>query len=652
MMNIHKMQNLQDIVIKCCRYILIGILICIYIMLVHNYVNNNICQSRGSFLTISILYGLIAFALCNFQYWQKDVNRRRFIEYGNFVLFFMIPLCAFYIVEIIYNPYLENISFISIIMNYLIFMALELGIYLLSRNFKMAFSLVLLFAWIFGIANYYVLQFKGNPLLPSDLMSYRTAMSVADNYSFDLSDPIVHGSLLYLFVLCIMLYVPNRNKALRIRQKLTMLGLGILQVVLLAFLVINVNLAKIVDVTLDAWDPQNTYYKNGALFTFVMEAQSMLVSKPDDYSRKEVYEILESYSDNGSLSKEEEVPSVIVIMNESFSDLGVIGNFQSDPLFENINNMTSYAMRGNVYVSVGGGGTCNSEFEFLTGNSMANFSGNVYPYQMYDLSNVPNLAAAFLNQGYETVAIHPAQGNNWNRNNVYPQLGFQKFLSIEDMQDLQLIRCYASDASNYQQVIKEYENKNGPIFIFNVTMQNHGGYTSDLAELDLINVEKKYRKYKDVVKYLTLIKESDRAFGELISYFSKVEEPVIICMFGDHQPALDEEFISGLQGQNRTGISEQQKRCITPYIVWCNYDSELQNINKDMSLNYLGAQVLKLAGIKTEYTSFLLDMQEKIPIINKLGYRTLDGNWYSTNVYNELVSQYRNMQYYMLFDNE
>lgn len=650
-MRIKKMQNLQDILKKCCRYIVIVTLISIYILLVHNYVNNNICLSRGSFLKISVFYALIALALYNIQYWRKTIKVKLFLEYGNLFLFLMIPICAFYIVEVIYNPFYCDISLRSIVVNYFIFMALELGIYLLSNNVKMSFCLVLSLAWIFGIANYYVLQFKGNPLLPSDLLSYRTAMSVADNYSFDLSDAIVNGFLLYLFVLCIILYVPQKNKILMVKRKVAMLGVGILQVALFVFLVININLAEILDVTLDAWDPKNTYYKNGALFTFVLETQSMIVSRPDDYSRKEVCEILNHYNNDNDLINEETVPSVIVIMNESFSDLGVIGEFQSDPLFENMNNMT-YVMKGNVYASVMGGGTCNSEFEFLTGNSMANFSGNVYPYQMYDLKNVPNLAAAFLEQGYETIAMHPAQRNNWNRNNVYAQLGFQKFISLENMQDLQAIRWYASDASNYQQIINEYENKNGPIFIFNVTMQNHGGYDSDLAELDLVNIEKKYRKFKDVVKYLTLVKESDRAFGELISYFSKVEEPVIICMFGDHQPAIDEEFVSNLQGQNMEGISEQQKRLITPYIVWCNYDTEIQNINKDMSLNYLGAQVLNLAGIKTDYTSFLLDIQENIPVINKLGYQTSDGEWYSTNIYNEIISQYRNMQYYMLFDNE
>lgn len=44
-------------------------------------------------------------------------------------------------------------------------------------------------------------------------------------------------------------------------------------------------------------------------------------------------------------------------------------------------------------------------------------------------------------------------------------------------------------------------------------------------------------KYPKVDQYLSLIKKSDTALQELIEYYSQVDEPTIICIFGDHQPS-------------------------------------------------------------------------------------------------------------------
>ncbi len=636
---------------KIWKYFLVVLMVGIYWMLVDNYVNRNICQSRGSFLYITLLFVCLSLALCRYRQGKELGAYPVLLKYGNIFLFILLPFYAFYIVELIYNPSYTAISIGKIIINYLLFMAIQLGIYLISPNFKIAYIFVLLFAWVYGIANYYVLLFKGNPLLPSDLMSYKTAMTVASNYTFDLSDTIVNGTLLLMMTITVVLYMPLKKKKYIFKQKSFMLALGVLQLSLCFILGTKIKWADILNINTNTMELENTYYENGGLFAFLLECQAMMVEKPQGYSAATEATILNQYSTDSDISNNEVVPSVIVIMNEALSDLSVLGELESDEYLTTLNNMP-YVMKGSVYTSIVGGGTCNSEFEFLTGNTLANFSGSVYPYQMYNFETIDNLASAFSHQGYDTVAIHPCSANNWSREKVYQGMGFQDFISIEDMSDVEYVRAYASDSYNFKQIIDTYENREHPIFIFNVTLQNHGGYTSALNEFDLINVEDKYQKYKDVMTYLTLVRESDRAFGDLLSYFSTVSEPVIVCMFGDHQPVLDEEFIAELLDCEIEELSEQPQRFITPYVIWSNYDSKITNVSKDMSVNYLGANVLELAGISTPYSNFLLDMQENIPIINKFSYQTSNGEWHSIDTPNDFVNQYRNMQYYMLFDNK
>lgn len=345
-------------------------------------------------------------------------------------------------------------------------------------------------------------------------------------------------------------------------------------------------------------------------------------------------------------------PSVIVVMNESFADLTVLGDFEAEECLSNWKNIENFVMRGNAYASVRGGGTCNSEFEFLTGNSMTNLPGSIYPYQMYNFEKVFNLASEFSRNGYETIAIHPENKYNWNRAKVYSQYGFDSFLSIDEMEFKEYYRYYISDSADFHQIISSYENSEEPVFIFNITMQNHGGYNMESFEEDteFIQIEKRFRVYEDVISYLTLVKESDKAFNELLEYFAQVEEPVIICMFGDHQPAVDEEFIEELLGSEELSLEERQKLYCVPYIIWSNYDTGTENVIQDTSLNYLGIDILEMAGISSPYSQFLTSMQKEVPAINAQGYQTFDKVWHSFNEENEMVDRYRKIQYYMLFE--
>jgi phosphoglycerol transferase MdoB-like AlkP superfamily enzyme len=564
-----------------------------------------------------------------------------------------MPMICVYIEEYIWNSNVWEIGVQNVLLNYTLLLLVEIALLLILNHPTVVYIGMLWFAWFYGLVNYYVLEFKGNVPTANDLLAVGTAINVASSYSYGLDFAIVAATMVCFALSDVLLFFPlklSRSGSRKVR--LSFLLFGVLDCILVGVLFFYCNMNAQFQITINAWDSTSSVREYGAYISLVSELQNMKLEKPDGYSVQNVEHILADYeqdvSDQIDLSS---APSVIVIMNESFSDLRVLGSFESDDFLEYFNGMTDYVMKGYVYTSAYGGGTCNSEFEFLTGNSTANLNAGVFPYQRYNLSNCSNLAAIFGNLGYETIAIHPAKAQNWNRAAVYYLFGFDDFLSIEDMIDVEYLGSKVSDAYDYKQLIQAYEERESPVFLFNVTIQNHGGYYSplDTTNVSYVEIEEQYQQYEDVINYLTLVSASDAAFEELIEYFSNQTDPVIICMFGDHQPSLDSAFIDSLLSDSE---QENPSECqyITPYVIWSNYDTGVASEAKDMSVNYLGAQVLQLAGIENAYSDYLLDLETQMPIINIAGYQTGDGTWHLLSEESDVINEYKAVQYYEMME--
>lgn len=381
-------------------------------------------------------------------------------------------------------------------------------------------------------------------------------------------------------------------------------------------------------------------------------------------------------------------PNIICIMNESLADLSVLGDVETNmDYMPFLHSLTENTIKGNLYVPVNGAGTSNTEFEFLTGNSLAFLPAGSNVYQLYLKNEQPSLASTLTAQNYTADAFHPYYASGWNRTTVYPLMGFRSFTSIEDMIDqsvlddykasnnvtvLQngidatqpgedmLLRRYISDSYDYKKVIEMYENKeeDKPMFLFNVTMQNHGGYAMTYSNFyQQIYLTSNYPRYPKANRYLSLVYESDKAFEELVNYFKEQDEPTIICMFGDHQPYLEVGFFQSLLGSDldHLSIEQTQSRYITPFVIWANYDIEEQYIDK-ISSNYLSTLVLQTAGVQmTSYNEYLSKLYQTLPVIDSIGYIDKDNHYYSyeeTSPYTDLLDEYKKIQYNNIFDSK
>ena len=157
-------------------------------------------------------------------------------------------------------------------------------------------------------------------------------------------------------------------------------------------------------------------------------------------------------------------------------------------------------------------------------------------------------------------------------------------------------------------------------------------------------------------QYLSLVYESDKAFEALIKYFEAQEEPTVICMFGDHQPTIENEFIEetlGASSVHNLTVEQTQKRYVTPFYIWANYDIEEKEIDK-LSVNYLSSYLMDTIGMELPvYNQYLLKLSETLPVINTIGYIDAEGNHYThtgESKYSKILNDYENICYNYLFE--
>ena len=294
-----------------------------------------------------------------------------------------------------------------------------------------------------------------------------------------------------------------------------------------------------------------------------------------------------------------ERPNIVAIMNESWADFEEFGNLSLSESVTDTFRTLDNGVWGHAYTSVFGAGTSASEFEFLTGNSMAFLPSGSIPYQQYILDDAPSMASLLKEAGYRTLAFHPGERTSWQRDRAYPRLGFDQFKCGEDMDVPQSMEHgYVSDRSDFEQIIWEFEHKaeGEPLFLFNVTIQNHGSYTVEdyPAQVRLTDAPGKYPMAE---QYLTLANETDRAFQQLIDYFSRQEEPTILLMFGDHQPSVEQEFLDRAYGVRQEDMTMEQYmgRFRVPFVLWANYPVEWDG-PEETSLNFWGSTCCAMPG--------------------------------------------------------
>ncbi len=541
-----------------------------------------------------------------------------------------------------------------LILNVILLYCLYKLTYLIFNRLWISYLISGVIWFALGAVNHYVGEFRGVMLLPWDILAVRTAAHVADTYEYSLYPQ----ELLWLVFILVTAFAAKKYHRPLFTGKQRVVYAAVSLALLSLVMGLMLNSSRYREIPDRLYLIERYYRTQGITVSFFHYCDFLFHAAPEGYSVGECEKIVEEYSDGtGDYPVTDRAKNIIVIMNEAFADFRTLGGLpEAEDATRFFHSISENAITGNLYVPVFGGTTVNSEYEFLTGNSIAYQKGCPLSYAVRE--ERPSVASYLKNKGFEVHAFHPAAAVNWNREGAYPLLGMEDFLSIESFegQDIPVVNGHPTDEWDYSELIKLYENKKSDkFFVFNVTMQNHSGYDFEFPEwfeegpADL----SEYGDYPQGENYLGLIRQSDKAFKGLIEYFEKVDEPTLIVMFGDHQPKLEDDFsamvysLSHEEAFDANDPVDNIKKYCTPFVIWANYDIEEKDYEM-ISSNYLSGLVLEAAGIETyPFQRLLSRLREKYPVFGVNGVIDTAGNLYAPDELEKdgLVRSYKYLEY-------
>lgn len=648
----------------------------------------SLLQSKRTYLVAGI--SMVLIALCLIPNELSDRMNRRLSWAWFLAAPFAVYFSLYYLNAEKFSIHFLELNGIAVAFTFAFLFLVQGILFCLTGSIRMAVVIYAVLVAVLGIANCFVISFRGMALSAADLFSVKTAMTVASEYTYEI-DWYMYMEVLLTFGICVVSLKLRGGRMLHLACRVAMLVLCSMLSGGYYYICCKTDFLEDHDIRSQGFTHQLRYKEYDMLFTTLCTCFYLAADKPEGYSLEAVERIAQEYiTDTGSADTDTEgidsknpaaeskeaidstnsaaisakTPNIIVLMNESFADYENIGQglTLSEDAMPFIRSLSENTIKGTAYASVFGGNTPNSEYEFLTGNTMAFLPASSVGFNLFVRGEMPSVASQLKSLGYDTMAIHPYRGNNYRRHIVYPQLGFDTYYTRDDFENPAYIRKYISDECLAERIIEEYEKKaetDTPFFSYNVTIQNHGGYTmTNATNIDFqIEVLDEGVDNSKTEIYVNLIRETDAMFENLVHYFEQQEEPVVILMFGDHQANLGDNTYEYLIGKEADCTQEElMEKYKIPFVIWANYDIP-KEIIEQTSLNYLYSILAdRLSLSMTGYQKFLLELSEQIPVINTLGYWGADGIFYSLedkeSPYWEQLNEYQILQYNYIFGKE
>ncbi|MGN7763672.1 LTA synthase family protein [Paenibacillus sp. 22594] len=506
---------------------------------------------------------------------------------------------------------------------------------------------------LLGIANYKKQGTTGEPLFPWDLMLVKNAGEMS-KITKGMISPLAAGLALLVIVagVWLLLKLPKIKVQLPLRLLLTAVSAGMVA----GFIVMvsgQTTFASSLNYQNIFWNQKVNYSQNGFVFAFTGNLRQNLLEEPEGYSRGTIEAIAAKYGslpDTTAAQAVVEQPNIMFMMDEAFFDPTRLPGLQlsEDPL-SFIHQEESETPAGYLLSPEFGGNTANVEFEALTGMSMYFLGDGSIPYQqrIVKMSSLPSIVSILKDRGYQTLAVHPFDETFYNRNRVYPVLGFDRFTSEKDLQHAERMTPdgYISDKAAVQEAIRELKAADTPTFLHMVTMQNHFPFTKGLNGPNTINVQGAKASWKDELEtYVQDTRLTDEALSYLQQELKTIERPTITVFWGDHLPALSAGIYTDAGWDQEPRLKHETK-----LMVLANFDIGQKPLGT-LSPAYLGPTVFKLSGQSLPpYYKMLEQVQAQLPGLSKsvlIG--ASDGLTTMTSAQQSLLEDYRMVEYDLL----
>lgn len=508
---------------------------------------------------------------------------------------------------------------------------------------------------LLGVADYQKLSTTGEPLFPWDLMLVKNAGEMSKITKGMISPLAIGAAVLLVAGLAYVTIKLPRNK---IRLPLR-LSLGGISVALAAGFLVLVSGQSPVVTAMNYqnifWNQKVNYTQNGFLFAFAGNLRQNLLEKPEGYSREAVEAIAAKYSllpGKPAAASPEEQPNILFMMDEAFFDPTRLPGYtlSEDPLTF-IHGAADKTPSGYLLSPEFGGNTANVEFEALTGLSMYFLGDGTIPYQqrIVKMSSLPSIVSILKDRGYQALALHPFDETFYNRNHVYPVLGFDSFTSEKDLAHAARLTPdgYISDKAAVQEAVRELKSASGPVFLHLVTMQNHFPFTKGLNGPNTITIQGGEPAQKDELEtYVQDTKLTDEALADLQQELQAIKRPTVAVFWGDHLPALSAGIYTEAGWDKEPRLKHETK-----LMILANYDIGNEPLGT-LSPAFLGPAVFRLSGQTLPVFYKLLEqVQADLPGLSK---NVLIGSGDAgiltglTSGQQELLDDYRMIEYDLL----
>ncbi|NMM95081.1 LTA synthase family protein [Bifidobacterium oedipodis] len=548
------------------------------------------------------------------------------------------------------------------ILNFLVLGLIYLTLILVLNRFWISTAIFGSAMAAFAVANYFKVQLRGEPLIPSDL-NFVASGNTGEIMSFvpKSGEGLVNtaiSALIWFVGICIALQILDRRGALipvRWRPSRFLQAPNIvaacarvltagLSVLLTFTLVWNLGIpgswarqwAATLSDAPQPWNGMGDAMNNGPAMNFLRLVHTKVMDKPESYSKQTMEDLAERYAkkaDSINQTREHNLTdsTVIMILSESFSDPTRVPGitFNEDPM-PNIRNVKNTTTSGLMLSPGYGGGTANIEYQALTGLDMGNYdpSLQIAYQQLVPKQQWTPTFNQLWNQEYgdqASIALHPYYRAMYFRNTNYKKYGFSQFWAVDGdykMENLSPIDSawYASDQSTYQNVLNAIDtDSSDQQFLQVVTMQNHLPYddwyqNNEFKELDTSEGLSEDER-TSVDTYAKGVNITDQETAAFLEQLDQIDKPITVIFYGDHLPGI---YSSAAQDQsNTTNLHE------TDYFIWSNAASGSQGTKLSdetagyTSSNYFMAQAAEHMNAKvTPYLAFLTEMHQAIAAIS------------------------------------
>ncbi len=480
-----------------------------------------------------------------------------------------------------------------------------------------ALLLTLSLLLLLSLAHASTLATLGRPLYPWDVLLFRQAVELWPYLSQ--TQHLWLWALLTAALLAALVASLVRGPRMRWKHS-AMVGAAVLPV-WLWFLPQPAHALRPLGVRHRHWEQRDNYLHNGLPLAFLMNLPAARVTPPEGLSDEALARALTrgTARDAGDVK-----PDVVVVMSESFFDVTTLPGvkFEEDPL-PNFHRLQREHAHGRLVVPSFGGGTANTEFEFLTGHSMRFLPRGSVPYQQYVRGPVPSLPSHLVAQGYSARAVHIYHRWFWERDAVYRHLGFQHFFAQDNLPSPPQRAYYPGDALMTQQLIAELAAATQPLLLFGVSVEAHGPYEKNRYEGAPLGFDGPLDEpaRAELHTYARAIHEADAQLGRLLEFLEARERPCVLVFFGDHLPSLPHtmkalRLLDAPWNLHALPLDRRAWFYEVPLLVWNNAQPQQRDLGR-LSTTFLAPLVLREAGLQgTPYFDFLDALSREWPVVS------------------------------------